>query len=111
MYSTAGEDAAVIGALLILGRKRYGPPGEFAIARLTEALIGLSCFIIIELVMQPTRAATIAKKIIFFCALGTLKSCTKQIGLDSGQINGFMKKKRQLNSEVTVVHSRCRVGT
>ncbi|KAG5582900.1 hypothetical protein H5410_053527 [Solanum commersonii] len=64
MYSTGGGDAAVIGALLILGRKRYGPPSEFGIARLTEALIGLSCFIIIEL------------------------------------INGFMKKQRQLNSQV-----------
>ncbi|KAG5582891.1 hypothetical protein H5410_053518 [Solanum commersonii] len=95
----AGGDAAVIGALLILGRKRYGPPSEFTIARLTEALIGLSCFVIIELVMQPTRAATIAKNHLFLC-FGTLKSCTKQIDLDSGQINGFMKKQRQLNSQV-----------
>lgn len=99
MYSTAGGDAAIIGALLILGRRRYGPPSEFAIARLTEALIGLSCFIIIELVIQPTRAATIAKNHLLLC-FGTLKSCTKQIDLDSGQINGFKKKQRQLNSQV-----------
>ncbi|XP_016487715.1 uncharacterized protein LOC107807790 [Nicotiana tabacum] len=98
MYSTAGGDAAVIGALLILGRKGYGPPSEFAIARLTEALIGLSCFVIIELVFQPTRAATLAKNHLYLC-LETLKVCTKQIVLDSGQ-NDFIEKQRHLNSQV-----------
>ncbi|XP_070020567.1 uncharacterized protein [Nicotiana sylvestris] len=96
MYSTAGGDAAVMGALLILGRKAYGPPSEFAIARLTEALIGLSCFVIIELVFQPTRAATLAKNHLYMC-LETLQDCTKQIVLDSGQ-NDFIEKQRHLNS-------------
>lgn len=61
MYSTEGGDATVIGALLILGRKCYGLLSEFAIARHTEALIGLPWFIIIVHVKQPSRAVTLAK--------------------------------------------------
>ncbi|KAG9142592.1 hypothetical protein Leryth_011680 [Lithospermum erythrorhizon] len=61
MYGTTGGFSAAIGALLILGRKKYGSPSEFAIARLVEVFIGLSCFITVELLLQPTRAATLAK--------------------------------------------------
>lgn len=61
MYGEAGGISAVIGALLILGRKNYGAPSEFAIARITEASIGLICFIIVEIIFQPARAATLAK--------------------------------------------------
>lgn len=61
MYGEAGGISAVIGALLILGRKNYGAPSEFAIARVTEASIGLICFIIVEIIFQPARAATLAK--------------------------------------------------
>ncbi|KAG8376878.1 hypothetical protein BUALT_Bualt09G0109900 [Buddleja alternifolia] len=35
MYSQTGGISAAIGALLILGRKNYGDPDEFAMARLT----------------------------------------------------------------------------
>lgn len=78
MYGQPGGISAVIGALLILGRKDYGPPEEFAIARLTEAMIGLCSFILIELLLQPTRAATLAKKHLYL-SLVTLQECIKQI--------------------------------
>ncbi|KAJ4704728.1 p-hydroxybenzoic acid efflux pump subunit aaeB [Melia azedarach] len=61
MYGDPGRISAVIGALLILGRKNYGKPSEFAIARITEATIGLMCFVIVEILFQPARAATLAK--------------------------------------------------
>ncbi|KAE9585497.1 hypothetical protein Lalb_Chr25g0289581 [Lupinus albus] len=61
MYGQAGGISAVIGALLILGRKHYGPPTEFAFARITEATIGLICFILVEILSQPSRAQTLAK--------------------------------------------------
>ncbi|XP_015078590.1 uncharacterized protein LOC107022504 [Solanum pennellii] len=61
MYGQAGGLSAIIGALLILGRKGFGPPSEFAIARITETFIGLSCSIIVEILLQPTRATTLAK--------------------------------------------------
>ncbi|XP_055831704.1 uncharacterized protein LOC129900710 [Solanum dulcamara] len=61
MYGQAGGLSAIIGAVLILGRKGFGPPSEFAIARITETFIGLSCSIIVEILLQPTRATTLAK--------------------------------------------------
>lgn len=61
MYGQAGGISAVTGALLILGRKNYGPPNEFAAARLVEACIGLICFIMVEILLRPARAATLAK--------------------------------------------------
>ncbi|KAI4300123.1 hypothetical protein L6164_033535 [Bauhinia variegata] len=61
MYGQAGGISAVVGALFILGRDNYGTPSEFALARITEATIGLVCFIIMEIVMNPCRAATLAK--------------------------------------------------
>ncbi|XP_058215110.1 uncharacterized protein LOC131326369 [Rhododendron vialii] len=80
MYSQAGGVSTVIGALLILGRKNYGLPAEFAITRLTEAFIGLFCFIIVELLLQPTRAATLAKKQLSQ-SLGALREGIGQVGL------------------------------
>ncbi|XP_030475622.2 uncharacterized protein LOC115692801 [Syzygium oleosum] len=61
MYGQAGGISAVIGALLILGRRDYGPPTQFAIARIAEASIGLICYIIVELLCEPARASTLAK--------------------------------------------------
>ncbi|KAJ8559541.1 hypothetical protein K7X08_003599 [Anisodus acutangulus] len=61
MYGQAGGLSAIIGAVLILGRKGFGPPSEFAIARITETFIGLSCSIMVEILLQPTRASTLAK--------------------------------------------------
>ncbi|MED6115249.1 hypothetical protein PIB30_088646 [Stylosanthes scabra] len=61
MYGQSGAISAVIGASLMLGRKHYGPPAQFAITRITEATIGLVCFVIVEILVSPSRAATLAK--------------------------------------------------
>ncbi|KAG2327472.1 hypothetical protein Bca52824_010200 [Brassica carinata] len=61
MYGKAGGISAAIGAVLILGRKNFGEPSEFAIDRIVETFIGLSCSIVVELILQPTRAANVAK--------------------------------------------------
>ncbi|XP_013634501.1 PREDICTED: uncharacterized protein LOC106340182 [Brassica oleracea var. oleracea] len=61
MYGQAGGISAAIGAVLILGRKNFGEPSDFAIDRIVETFIGLSCSIMVELVLQPTRAANVAK--------------------------------------------------
>ncbi|KAF6172075.1 hypothetical protein GIB67_029493 [Kingdonia uniflora] len=61
MYGQAGGVSAVIAALVILGRKNIGPPMDFAIVRITEGFIGLSCSITVELLLNPTRASTLAK--------------------------------------------------
>ncbi|KAJ4891219.1 Uncharacterized protein Rs2_30967 [Raphanus sativus] len=61
MYGQAGGISAAIGAVLILGRKNFGEPSEFAIDRIVETFIGLSCSIVVELILQPTRAANVAK--------------------------------------------------
>ncbi|XP_075508181.1 uncharacterized protein LOC142545092 [Primulina tabacum] len=61
MYGHAGAISAVIGAVLILGRDNFGSPSEFAIARIVETFIGLSCSIMVDMILQPTRAAVLAK--------------------------------------------------
>lgn len=61
MYGQAGAVSAVIGAILILGRRNFGPPSDFAIARIVETFIGLSCSIVIDLLLHPTRGATLGK--------------------------------------------------
>ncbi|KAJ0539555.1 hypothetical protein HanHA300_Chr08g0287681 [Helianthus annuus] len=78
MYGESGGIAAVIGALLILGRKNYGPPREFAIARLTEVSIGLFCMVLLEIIVQPVRPATLVKRQVARC-LRTLDECINQI--------------------------------
>ncbi|CAH8357019.1 unnamed protein product [Eruca vesicaria subsp. sativa] len=61
MYGQAGGISAAIGAVLILGRKNFGQPSDFAIDRIVETFIGLSCSILVELILQPTRAVNVAK--------------------------------------------------
>ncbi|XP_050225008.1 uncharacterized protein LOC126674573 [Mercurialis annua] len=78
MYGQAGGISAVIGALLILGRKNYSSPSEFAIARITEACIGLICFVMVEILFQPARAATLAKTQLT-CCLKALQYCIRDI--------------------------------
>ncbi|OIW11233.1 hypothetical protein TanjilG_28324 [Lupinus angustifolius] len=78
MYGQAGGISAVIGALLILGRKHYGPPTEFAVARIAEATIGLICFILVEILSQPSRAPTLAKSELSK-SLRTLQDCVGSI--------------------------------
>ncbi|KAJ8532952.1 hypothetical protein K7X08_015841 [Anisodus acutangulus] len=98
MFTQAGGTAAVIGSLLILGRKSYGPPSEFAIYRLTEAFIGLGCFVVVELIMQPTSSATLVKKHLYLIQ-GTVKDCTKHMIVDPRE-NGLIEKQRNLKSQV-----------
>lgn len=61
MYGPAGGISAVIGAVLILGRENFGPPKEFALARIVETVIGLSCSIFVDLLFRPKRASSCAK--------------------------------------------------
>ncbi|XP_028775723.1 uncharacterized protein LOC114732592 [Neltuma alba] len=61
MYRKAGGISAVIGAVLVLGRKNFGPPSEFASARIMETFIGLSCSILADLIFVPKRASSCAK--------------------------------------------------
>ncbi|XP_030537428.1 uncharacterized protein LOC115745933 [Rhodamnia argentea] len=74
MYGQAGGVSAAIGAVLILGRKKFGPPSEFAIARIVETFIGLSCLIVVELLMQPTRGSSLAKRQLTDC-FEALREC------------------------------------
>ncbi|KAI5322043.1 hypothetical protein L3X38_031115 [Prunus dulcis] len=84
MYGQAGGISAVIGAVLILGRANFGPPSEFAIARITETFIGLSCSIMVDLLLQPTRASTLAKAQLSR-TLDTLQECINSVSLQSGR--------------------------
>ncbi|XP_054813900.1 uncharacterized protein LOC129314481 [Prosopis cineraria] len=61
MYGKGGGISAVIGAVLVLGRKDFGPPSEFASARIMETFIGLSCAILVDLIFVPKRASSCAK--------------------------------------------------
>ncbi|KAI4334507.1 hypothetical protein L6164_019190 [Bauhinia variegata] len=71
MYGPAGGISAVIGAVLILGRKNFGTPIDFAIERIVETFIGLFCSILVDLAFFPKRASTCAK-IELSQSLGTL---------------------------------------
>ncbi|XP_050369266.1 uncharacterized protein LOC126787416 [Argentina anserina] len=84
MYGQAGGISAVIGAILILGRTHFGAPSEFAIARITETFIGLSSSIIVELLLQPTRASTLAK-VQLSRTFGALHECIDSVSLQSGR--------------------------
>ncbi|KAL8036612.1 hypothetical protein ABFX02_12G169800 [Erythranthe guttata] len=102
LYGQTGGVSAAIGALLIVGRKNYGVPNEFAIARLTEVFIGLSAFILVELFLQPIRAATLAKNHLSL-TLNSLEDCVKEIGFFPVQKNQFLElreKQRNLSSLV-----------
>ncbi|KAL4310477.1 hypothetical protein GQ457_01G017720 [Hibiscus cannabinus] len=80
MYGESGGIAAVIGALLILGREDYGSPNEFAIARMAEVSIGLICFVAVEILMHPARSATLAKTEVSR-TLRAIHECFQIIGL------------------------------
>ncbi|KAL3530727.1 hypothetical protein ACH5RR_010049 [Cinchona calisaya] len=101
MYGQAGGISAVIGAVLILGRKNFGPPSEFAIARITETFIGLSCSIMVELLLQPTRASALVKVQLskslemLFNSIGEISLCARKTKLDN-QV-GLKKLKFQVN--------------
>ena len=61
LYGQAGAISAVIGAVLVLGRKGFGAPSDFAVARIVETFIGLSCSIAVDLVFSPGRASALSK--------------------------------------------------
>ncbi|CAN6472297.1 unnamed protein product [Victoria cruziana] len=60
MYGYAGGVTAFIGAVVILGRRNYGSPSQFAVERITETFIGILCCIFVELIFLPRRASTLA---------------------------------------------------
>ncbi|KAK6146932.1 hypothetical protein DH2020_017844 [Rehmannia glutinosa] len=107
MYGQTGGVTAAIGALLILGRNNYTNPNEFAIGRLTSVFIGLSCFVVVELLLQPIRAATLAKRHVFMTLL-SFKDCLNETrfyysGRKIQTISKFRElreKERQLESLV-----------
>lgn len=99
MYGQAGGISAVIGAVLILGRKNFGPPSEFAIARIVETFIGLSCSIMIDLLFQPTRASTLAK-VQLSKSLATLHDCIGSMSLQSSQAI-WLENQKRLKMQVT----------
>ncbi|XAR60560.1 hypothetical protein NMG60_11033987 [Bertholletia excelsa] len=86
MYGQAGGVSAVIGAVLILGRRNFGSPSEFAIARIVETFIGLSCSIMVEIVLQPRRAASLAR-LQLSQTLKMVQYCVGSITLGSGKAN------------------------
>lgn len=94
MYGQAGGIAAVIGASLILGRKNYGTPSEFAIARTAEATIGLLCFVAVEILFHPSRSATLAKTELSR-TLRALQDCFKVISLHTDRKENLMELMRE----------------
>ncbi|XP_018843978.1 uncharacterized protein LOC109008363 [Juglans regia] len=99
MYGQAGGISAVIGAVIILGRKNFGPPSQFAMARITETFIGLSCSIMVELLLQPTRASTTARTQLSKC-LGTLHACIASVSLGCN-ISELEENQKRLKIQVS----------
>lgn len=101
MYGQAGGISAVIGAVLILGRENFGPPSQFAIARITETFIGLSCSIMVELILQPTRASTLSKNFLSK-SLGTLHTCVNSLSLGiSSKLSDLEENQKRLQIQVS----------
>ncbi|XP_020224254.1 uncharacterized protein LOC109806295 [Cajanus cajan] len=98
MYGPAGGISAVIGAILILGRKNFGPPSEFAIARIIETFIGLSCSIFVDLIFGPKRASTCAKMVLSQC-LATLGGSIGSLSLLAGKTD-LEDNQRKLKMQV-----------
>ncbi|KAB5540793.1 hypothetical protein DKX38_013767 [Salix brachista] len=96
----AGGISAVIGAVLVLGRKNFGPPSEFAIARIVETFIGLSCSIMVDLLLQPTRASSLAKVQLFKC-FETLSACIGSISLAANSKTNLLENQRRLKLDVS----------
>ncbi|XP_023752997.1 uncharacterized protein LOC111901378 [Lactuca sativa] len=99
MYGPAGGVSAVIGAVLILGRENFGSPTEFAIIRIVEAFIGLSCSIVVELMFRPTRASTLAK-FQLSKSLQVLHECVNTLNLGGKSQDCFGDCQRKLKSNV-----------
>ncbi|KAE8732998.1 UDP-XYL synthase 6 isoform 1 [Hibiscus syriacus] len=102
MYSQAGGISAVIGAVVILGRKNFGPPSDFAIARIIETFIGLSCSIAVELLFQPKRASTLAKMELSK-SLETLHECISNMSIEPSETN-HVDNQKKLKFHVNQLH-------
>lgn len=99
MYGQAGAVSAVIGAILILGRRNFGPPSDFAIARIVETFIGLSCSIMIDLLLHPSRGATLAK-VQLTKTLGTLEDSVSSIDLLTTSKTELLEKAKSIKNQV-----------
>ncbi|KAG6629236.1 hypothetical protein CIPAW_14G070500 [Carya illinoinensis] len=112
MYGQAGGISAVIGAVMILGRNNYGPPSQFAIARITETFIGLSCSIMVELILQPARASTLAKAQLSK-SLGLLHECVTSVSIlneeSKSKLEGNQKRLKIQVSELGKVFAEAEV--
>ncbi|KAK6778586.1 hypothetical protein RDI58_025304 [Solanum bulbocastanum] len=107
IYGPTGGISALLGAVMILGRKNYGPHNEFAIIRLTETFIGLSCFILLQFILYPKRAANLARNQLH-CTLDILKECMNQIvQKDHQELQELMKKQRKLKSKIQDLKKFC----
>ncbi|KAH9314274.1 hypothetical protein KI387_022901, partial [Taxus chinensis] len=62
MYGYAGGLSTIISVVSILGRNNLVSPSEFAIVRITETLVGISCYIMVEMTLQSQRATTVSRK-------------------------------------------------
>ncbi|KAL2899052.1 p-hydroxybenzoic acid efflux pump subunit AaeB [Bienertia sinuspersici] len=99
MYGQAGAVSAVIGAILILGRRNFGPPTDFAIARIVETFIGLSCSIMVDLLLNPTRAASLAK--VQLCkTFGTLQDSLSSIEFTELSKDELMKSAKNIKENI-----------
>ncbi|CAN8247358.1 unnamed protein product [Cochlearia groenlandica] len=101
MYGQAGGISAAIGAVLILGRKNFGQPSEFAIDRIIETFIGLSCSIIVELIFQPTRAANVAK-LELSRSFHALYECASLFGAKASKTE-IMESQKKLRSHLNML--------
>ncbi|XP_009787557.1 uncharacterized protein LOC107811427 [Nicotiana tabacum] len=97
IYGQSVGISALLGAVMILGRENYGPPNDFAIIRLTETFIGLSCFTMVQFLFNPKRAANLAKNQLHF-TMDILKDCMNQI--EQPEVLGLMEKQRKLKSHI-----------
>ncbi|GFP98086.1 hypothetical protein PHJA_001952700 [Phtheirospermum japonicum] len=97
MYGQAGGVSAVIGAVLILGRKNFGAPSDFAIARIVETFIGLSCSIMVDILLQPTRASVLAK-IQLSKTLHALRECVGSITITGSSSGKLVSLEENLNT-------------
>ncbi|XP_062083337.1 uncharacterized protein LOC133789520 [Humulus lupulus] len=96
MYGQAGGISAIIGAILVLGREGFGPPSQFAIARIVETFIGLSCSIMVDLLLQPTRASTLTK-VHLSKSLNTLNECIGSLSSSTKALLEENRKKLKMN--------------
>ncbi|KAL3635803.1 hypothetical protein CASFOL_020350 [Castilleja foliolosa] len=96
MYGQAGGVSAIIGAVLILGRKNFGTPSDFAIARIVETFIGLSCSIMVDILFQPTRASVLAKTQLSK-TLHALRECVGSVTIIGSSSGKLVRLEENLN--------------